>query len=211
MISKGNQKKGILAKFIEQCIRILLIKECKKINNIRIDIISSSIQIIKGNIKKINIIAEDINYKDLMFDELELEASQVKINLNLKKKVLGFIENPKINFRIILSENSLRKILLSHNWNWLGSMVSKEVLNQDHFEDVKIKNNQISIKASKDKKSITKEEKINLKQRKGKIYLENKTYRRNHIEIPIEDKVYVKNIKIKNDLIIILADSSVSF
>ncbi len=46
------QEKGILTKLLEQGIRILLVKECKKISNIKIDIISSFTQIIKGKIKR---------------------------------------------------------------------------------------------------------------------------------------------------------------
>ena len=46
MISNTIKKKGILNKLLEQAIRILLIKECKKISNIKIDIISSTMDTI---------------------------------------------------------------------------------------------------------------------------------------------------------------------
>ena len=103
MVTKRNQDKGIIVKLLEQGIRVLLIKECKKINNIKIDIISSSTQIIKGEIQKINIIAEDIKYKDLLFDKIELEANQLKINFKLTNKELWFtkIVNNKNSFIII--------------------------------------------------------------------------------------------------------------
>ena len=68
MIVRRIQGKGILAKLLEQCIRILILKECKKINKLKINIISTSTKLIKGEIKKINIYAENINYKDLLFD-----------------------------------------------------------------------------------------------------------------------------------------------
>ena len=72
MIAKRIKEKGILTKLLEQGIKILIIKECKKIRNLKIDIISTSTQIFKGVIEKINISAEDINYKDLFFDELQI-------------------------------------------------------------------------------------------------------------------------------------------
>ena len=78
------QEKGILAKLLEQGIRLLLIKECRKIRNIKIDIIANSIQIIKGEIEKIYIIAEDIIYKDLLFNKVDLESNNLKMNLNLR-------------------------------------------------------------------------------------------------------------------------------
>ena len=100
MISKRIKEKGILVKLLEKVIRILLKKECKNISNIKIDLFASSIQIIKGEIKKINIIAEDINYKDLLFDEIELEANDVKVIFEIKNKKLNFNNNFIIKFKI---------------------------------------------------------------------------------------------------------------
>ena len=105
MISKGIKGKGFLAKLLEQCIRLLLIKECKKIRKIKIDIISSSTQIIKGEIQKINIIAEDINYKNLLFDKVELKANYIKIDFKLTTKELYFKNDPIVKFKVSLSQN----------------------------------------------------------------------------------------------------------
>ena len=55
MIAKWIKENGILTKLLEKGIKILVIKECKKIRNLKIDIISTSTQIIKGIIQEINI------------------------------------------------------------------------------------------------------------------------------------------------------------
>ena len=210
MISKRIKEKGILAKFLEQCIRILLIKECKKIGNFKIDILASSIQIIKGEIQKINIIAEDINYKDLLFDELELEANQIKFNFKLRSKEISFKKDPITNFKISLSESSLKTVLLSNNWSWIGNMISKELLKQERLEDIKLRNCELIMEGSSKEITINQLEKINVKTEKGKVYLENKNYNKT-IQIPIEDKIYIKNVNIENNLINISANSSLSF
>ena len=203
-------EKGILAKLLEQGIRILLVKECKKIGNLKIDIIASSIQVIKGELQKVNIIANDINYKDLLFDEVELEANRIKINFKLTNKELKFKNDPIIEFKISLSESSLKKILLSNSWEWIGNLISKEMLNQERVEDINIRNGQLSIKSYDKNITINKIELINIKAEKGKIYLENRSYKKT-IQIPIEDKIYIKNITIENNLINIFANSSISF
>ena len=210
MIYKQIEEKGILSKLLEKGIKILLKKECKKIGSLKIDIIASSIQIIKGIIKKINIIAEEINYKDLLFDEIELEANEVKINFKLTSKELKLKNNFIIKFKISLSENSLNKILLSNNWNWIGAMISKEILNQDKFEDIKIKNDQLLIKSSKNQNIIKEGENFYLNVERGKVYLKNKSCNKS-IKIPIEDKVFIKNVNIKNNLVNIYGNSSISF
>ena len=210
MAAKLIQEKGILVKLLENGIRILVIKECKKISNLKIDIVSSSFKIIKGEINKINIIAQDINYKDLLFDEFELVANQLKIKLNLSNKELYFENNPIINFKISLTQNSLRTILLSKSWNWIGNMISKEILNQEKYEDIIIREGQLSMKVSKKNINLKEEEPINIKTERGRVYLGNKTYSK-IIQIPLEDKIYVENIHIENNLINIFANSSISF
>ncbi|WP_413678213.1 hypothetical protein [Prochlorococcus sp. MIT 0916] len=210
MTSKRIREKGILAKLLEQGLRILLIKECKKISKIKIDIISSSNQIIKGELQKINIIAEDINYKDLLFDEVEIEANHINVNFNLINKGLYFKNNPIIKFKISLSQNSIRTVLLSNCWDWIGNSISKEILNQNKLEDVKIKNDKFLINASKSNKTINELEQINIKAEEGKIYLENKNYNKT-IQIPIEDKIYIENVNIENNILNIFANSYISF
>ena len=129
-MSKQIKEKGIITKLLEKAIKILLKKECNKIGKINIDINSSSLQIIKGFIQRIYIIAKDINYKDLLFDEIELEANDLKITFKINNKELKFKNNLIFRFKISLSGNSLKTVLLSKNWNWISDMISEEILNQ---------------------------------------------------------------------------------
>ena len=204
------QRKGILVKLIEQCIRILIVKECKKISNLKIDIISSSTNIIKGEIQKINIFAENINYKDLLLDKLELESDNLKVIFKLTNKELYFKNNPKIKFKISLSVDSIKTVLFSNSWNWIGDKISNEILNQGKLEDINIMDNELLIKVSKKNINMNKKEQINIKTKKGKIYLGKKNQKK-CIQIPIEDKIYIENIYIENNLINIFANSSISF
>ena len=209
MIAKQIEEKGILAKLLEKGIEIFLKKECKKIGKIKIDIAASSTQVIKGIIKKIHIIAEDINYKDLIFDKIELEANDINIIFNLHNKELNFKNNFSIQFKISLSENSLKTILLSNNWNWIGAIISKEIFNQDKLEDISIINDQIIITTSKEQTNVNKGGKVSIMIKKGKLYLESKESSK-FVKIPIEDKVFIEKININNNLINIHAKSSVS-
>ena len=199
-------KKSILAKLLEQGLRILLIKECKKIGHLKINLIATSIQIIKGEIQKINIIAKDINYKYLLFDEVELEASQIKVNFNLTNKELKFINNPIINFKISFSESSLKEILLSNNWNGIKNLICNLLPKNERLKDLKIRNNKLLLEAFES--NIL--EQVNIKTENGKVYLVNKDHNK-IIQIPIEDKIYIKNINFKNNIINIFANSSISF
>ena len=201
-----DSRKGILAKLLEQGIRVLFIKECERIGHLKINLIATSIQIIKGEVQKINIFAKDIDYKYLLFDEVELEATKIKINLNITTRELKFKNNPIVKFKITFSETSLKKILLSKNWNNIGNMISETILRHERLKDIKIRNNQLLLKASRSKNI----EHIFIETENGKVYLVNKKFNKN-IQIPIEDKIYIEKVNIKNNLINILANSSISF
>ena len=208
MISKKSKEKGVLAIILEKCIKIVLLKECKKIGNIKIDIIATSFQIINGLIQKINIIAQDINYKDIVFDTIKLEANNVKINFSIYNKEFKFENTIIIIFKASLSEKSLNSFLFSSQWNWIANRISNEILNQKKFEAIKIKNNHILMKTPKDKRGVSEEIKVDIKAEKGGLYLDNKLCNKS-IRIPIEKKVCIKDLSIENDSINILAISSV--
>ena len=89
-------------------------------------------------------------------------------------------------------------------------MISKKLLNQSKLEDIQIENDQISIKTSKDQKNFNEGENVDIKVERGRLYLENKFYNRS-IRIPIENKVFIKDVSIKNNLISIFAKSSIDF
>ena len=68
----------------------------------------------------------------------------------------------------------------------------------------------ILVKVIKRKETIHHQERLNLKVEKGKLYLENKNCDKS-IKIPMEDKIHIKNAIIENNLIVIVANSSLSF
>ena len=210
MISKQAEGKGILAKFLEQGIKIFLKNECRRIGEININIVSSSIEILQGIIQKVYIIAKDINYKDLLFDEIELEAKGIKIKFGINNKELNFRNNFIIKFKILLSEKSLMSILSSNNWDWIGDKISKELFSQSKLENIEINNDELFINTSKGNKVLKQENIVLIKTERGNLYLENKYYNKS-IKIPMEDKVYIQDAIIKDNKIIISAKSSINF
>ena len=198
--------KSILAKLLEKGVRILLIKECKKIGHLKINIISTSYQILKGEIQKISIIARGINYKDLFFDKVELEGTQIEINYKRKEKELKFKKNPIIKFKISFSETSLKNILISNDWHDIGNFISKEILNHEKLKDLKIRNDQFSLEAFEGDTP----KQINIKAENGNVYLVNKQNNK-IVRIPIENKIHIKTVKIENNFINISGNSPISF
>ena len=206
MKSYKKKDRSILGRFLEKGIEIFLKKECKKINELQIKIYANTKQIIKGLIDKIELKAKNINYKELSFDEIDIEANEVKIQLSLNRE-LKFKNDFTINLKVKLSEDAVRRIFLSNNWSWVADMISKELLNTNKLHNIKIRNDQIELESKIDNNIIS--QIINIESKKGKIFLENKSNFKS-IQIPIEDKMYIEKIDIDNNLVDIKANSIVS-
>ena len=201
-------QRGILAKLIEKGIEIYLRKECENISELNINIFATSLQIVKGQINNIIILAKKVEYKRLLFDEIELEANKVNINYQININQIKFNNDFKITFKISLSDYSLNQILLSKHWSWLGESIAKAMLNLSKFKEIKIENDQIYIRGE-DKNNVIKEEKINVLSNNGKINLESKFCK--GYTIPVEDKIYIKEIIAKDNLIVLKANSHIEF
>ena len=210
MISKKQKDRGLFARLIEKAIEIFLKKECKSIDNIYINIFASSSQIIKGLINSVHIKAEDIEYKQLYIDSVELESNKVEIRYKIKNKSLIFNNNLSIEFKLHLSKKSLNKILSSESWSWVGERISTELLNLSKFNCIDIKNNKIEIEAQDEKNSLNKKEIINIQLKDGKIYLESEL-NSSSTTIPIEEKIIISELMLKDNFIIISATSLVNF
>tara|TARA_Y100001968_G_scaffold325134_1_gene365864 strand:+ start:741 stop:1373 length:633 start_codon:yes stop_codon:yes gene_type:complete len=205
-----NKERGLLAKLIEKCLEIYIRKECNEIGKINIIIISSTINLIKGLIKKIFISAKNVNYKGLLFDEIELESNQANIGYKISNKQLKFNSNIKLNIKIILSSNSLKEVLVSKDWSWVGDMISEKILNIYKLDNLKIDKGKVQINGIDKDTYLINSESIRIKAKEGKIFIEDHISEK-HIIIPIEDKLYISRIDIQDKEIIINANSSISF
>ena len=133
-----------------------------------------------------------------------------KIRYNIKDKSLIFNDNLSIQFNLQLSKKSLNKILSSKNWSWIGERISTEVLNLSKLNFIDIKNNKIEIDAHDEKNNLNRKEFINIQLKDGKIYLESELNSRSTM-IPIEEKIIISELKLKDNFIIISATSLVNF
>lgn len=209
MKARVKERKGILAKLIEKGIAIFLQKECKTIKNININIYSTNREIIKGEINKMIISAEQVNYKELLFNKIKLQTNKLKLNYQVINKKLNFKDSFPVKVKVSLTGESLKKVLNSQNWYWVGNLISDRLLNSNQLTDINIKNNMLELEGSNKNKTNNNTELIQLKSEKGKIHMRN-INNQSFMIIPIEDKIYINHINIIENKINIYAHSEVS-
>ncbi len=209
MEEERKRRKGILAELIKKGIEIFLKKKCRMIKNININISSSNRDILKGEISQLMITAEEVNYNELLFNKIELQTSKLSIHYRIINKQINSENSFLLKIKLSITGDSLKKMLISQDWGWIGGLISKELLNVSKLTDLKIENNIIELKGSNMNNTDNKTELVEIKSKEGKIYLKNinNIY---SMTIPIEDKIYINHINIVEDKININAEAETS-
>ena len=89
--------------------------QCKSIDTLSLSINSSDSNLVKGRISGVSVVANKVDFKGLKFEEVKLESSPIKINIDLLKgnNKITLKENFRINGEISFKEETLTHILKS--------------------------------------------------------------------------------------------------
>ncbi len=204
-----KQSRGILARLIEKGVELILRKECNNINDIEISILATNFGILKGHINKIRIDAKEVNFKDLIIDKLNLETNKLDISYQIRNGKININDEFSIKFKLSISQISLKKILFSKKWTWLGELIVKELLNLDKLTDIKILNDLFEITGKDKKDSYSNKILFKLIPKEGKVNLEGISIK-NSFSIPIEEKIFIYDIFIEDNVLKISGYSNVT-
>jgi len=107
------KSKGLLIKIIETSLRFWIRRSCTSVSELKFSINETTQSLLKGNISNIKTFAKKVVFQGLIIDEIELVASNIKIDFKSLPTKLSFKEEFKVNFNIKTSDISLTKTLLS--------------------------------------------------------------------------------------------------
>ena len=200
-IEKHIKGKGILAKLIETALILWIKKQCEEVNNLILKVKGSNINLLKGNISEIRLIASGILFKEIPIQDINISSSEIHFNLSLKDKSINFKENLKVSADISITRDGFTKILIESRWAFLGELIQKEFLNMRSINYISLKNGNIQICSSEDRKTTTTSiNTFKLICREGKPELIDIKSSKS-IEIPMDQNIFCKNTKISDNLL----------
>tara|TARA_Y100001968_G_scaffold195210_1_gene179081 strand:+ start:16758 stop:17402 length:645 start_codon:yes stop_codon:yes gene_type:complete len=205
-----QNNKGFLNNIIETCLELWIKNKCTSISNIKVLINSKNKELLRGYINNVQIIAEHVNFKNLLLESVNINANNIKIKLDLASKSITIEDEVIVNITIKVSERSLEKTLLSKKWYWLGCLMSKELIGMESLKGVNIVNNELQLKCTNklskelDSKKVT----LNILTKEGRILLINNENSRDLI-IPMEESIYIKNALLNNNILTISGNAKV--
>ena len=95
--------------------RVWLRSQVSHVNDIQVDIIGGSLQILGGTIPRVAVVAEGAIYQGLSLGSIDLVAENIRINLPqvLKGQPLGLLEPISVTAEVKFSEQDLQSSLIA--------------------------------------------------------------------------------------------------
>ena len=200
---------GIVPKIIENGLKIWIRSKCLQVKGLEIKIKSNNINIINGNIKSIIAIAKDVNFTNIEIKNINLASTEINLEFSIKEKRLLIKNKFTVNGSLDFSSNGLTNSLSNKQWIWLGNKLTNDLIGMKNFKELKIKDDLIFLTGYNTLNRDLNIESFSIKALKGKIILFSKESEK-ELLIPMDENIYIKSLKLENDLLILQVISKVT-
>ena len=140
-----NQKNPIII-LIESGLEFWIKQQCKKIDHLSISIDGKILNILRGKIDCVKVVAEKINFQDILISNANIKTSAMKVKLgtnNSTKKIK--LSEFSIQGSLILSSSDINSIICSKSWVNINRLISNKLLDNSSIQSVNISDNLLSI------------------------------------------------------------------
>lgn len=110
-----SAKSQIISKVLSPALQLWLKAQVEQVEFLRLQILGSDRQILKGNIPRVSVAANRAIYQGLHLSQIQLEGSDIRFNLGqvLKGKPLRLLDSVPVTGQLLLSEGDLQTSLAS--------------------------------------------------------------------------------------------------
>ena len=143
MFNKLLSRKGVLTKIVEIGLEIWLRDQCESINKVKIELNSTTLQLLSGRLSSAKLLAEKVTFKGLPLDKVELTSSPIlmRINLSDQNQKISFREGFQVQGSISLLSRNVEEIIFSAQWEWIREWMANNLLETTSLESLVIKTN----------------------------------------------------------------------
>ncbi len=156
MNTNTNSATSPLVKFISAGLKLWIKTRCKSVDELSIDLCGSTLQVLRGNVKNVNLKAERINFDDVLIDTLELDGGPIRLIFRKGSgRLIEIKDSFNIEGKILLTAEDIKGFLLSERWSILAKQLCRTLTNFDTLHDVEIEENNLYFWTSNDSTSKT--------------------------------------------------------
>ena len=200
---------GILLKVIEAFLTLWVKSKCESFKNLKITINQDQSSLINGSISGVKLIANKINFKNLLINNVQLDSGIIKINLNTMSKKITFKEPFNINGKIEMTGESLEKVMLYDHWNWLGNWLCQNLIDTKYIHGLEVNQDILKLKGRNSISSEIQVGTFKISSSSGNIIIFNKN-KTKLVTVPMDDSIKIKEAVLINGAINIILSAKIS-
>ncbi len=185
--------------------------KCKSLGTLTLVLRGSSLELLRGRLLGLKIVANKVNFQGLYFHRASLESGpiQIKFNLSLNGKKVNLANNFELNGSLSLKGNDLSRTLISDKWKWLGDLLADQLLGIKSLENLIITNDMLEIEGKDPKGKEQRKEKFRVDAFKGNLRIKPLN-NEGIVLLPMDPSIQIDNAKLLDGELLITGRAKVS-
>ncbi len=190
----NTRNRNSLIHFIEAYLKYWTEKRCNRINTLDIRIDGPFLKIVQGKIDRVEVKASEIDFKNILINQLDLYSNTIELSINFKKGMptISLSKTFNINFSVSFENDQLTRMFKSKELSSIGEWFCNEFFSECKFISIIIEKNHLRVKAFNDKLKVYEEILLELESRNGKLIVKENSVKK-EVDFPIDNSIYIKN------------------
>ena len=211
MENKEASKNDPIIKIIEFGIELWIRKQCKSIGNLKLEIFGSTIELIRGRLSEVKLIANKVNFQDLNLYYVNLRSDPLKFNINLSRRDQRFVFRKRFGIKadVHITTENLNQLLNTERWKWIGDWLANKLIKADKLKSMKINENSIKLAGVKSDETKVLTDEFFLKSSSGTLMFHNKNKTITSL-LPMDPNINIYNALIKDNKIFVSIHSEIN-
>jgi len=211
MFNKLLSRKGVLTKIVEIGLEIWLRDQCESINKVKIELNSTTRQLLSGRLSSAKLLAEKVTFKGLPLDKVELTSSPIlmRINLSDQNQKISFRDGFEVQGSISLLSRNVEEIIFSAQWEWIREWMANNLLETTRLESLVLKNNIVELRGQGTELERPKVESFTIEAKSGTLMFKN-IYKEKSAMLPMDQAIHIDHAIIQDGNLYISVNAGVS-
>lgn len=141
----GGPVLGLLARGLEFWLR----QQCDSIESVEIQLRGSSVQLLRGRLDGVVLVARRVVYRDFRIEEVELRSEPIRVRMgDLLRSQTVSLENPfQVRGQVVFTGDGLNRSLATSQWRALADGLAEALLGLAPLESLRIEDDRLLLSA----------------------------------------------------------------
>lgn len=143
----GNS--GPLLALLSRALEYWVRQQCQAIERLEIRLEGSVLELLRGRLEGVGVVARGVRYQDLELEEVRLrgEALRVRMGRLVRQQILELEQPFQVRGAIRFSGDGLNRSLAHPSWSWLGDQLAEDLLGIRPLEGLSLRDERLILLA----------------------------------------------------------------